>query len=556
MRRNPIIAAFAVLTMLLASGVGSVLRGAAAPAAAPQSASGSLTVNLDQCANDLSPCSWQNGDLNGNNSAYAEGDVVPFRLAIEGLSAGQHSIHINYDFTAGGHEAYDFLATYNVSETVDLCASGGGAVSSMCPVLPAPDVQAFPSDPFAVPGANNLTVAGAEAASGVSRNLTLFGGSIVSITPAAGPVHSGTTTGNSSADLVVTFNSTGSAVLLAWGGHLAASSYWMNSGGSPDGAGQVSGAPWHMRTQNLDGSGNKNQDRSIQPSALQAPTPTPTDTPTDTPTNTPTNTPTDTPTNTPTNTPTDTPTNTPTDTPTNTPTNTPTDTPTNTPTNTPTDTPTNTPTDTPTNTPTDTPTNTPTDTPTNTPTDTPTNTPTDTPTNTPTNTPTDTPTDTPTNTPVPVLSQITPTGTTCSQFTSSTAATLSSLQYSVKSGKIGQVNPGVFFYWVEVDANAGANTFLIVQSITTGNFSHFFGQAAGTAVYDSTCTKVASNISTSNGVTNATFTAGSAGTYVIGIKYDATSVTGFAAPNPSTVHYTFVENGFPSSAQGLNLVKK
>ncbi|MGE5248877.1 MAG: hypothetical protein ACM3QS_01585 [Bacteroidota bacterium] len=538
MMRKSLATTALVITLLITLGMGSLINGAAAPApeqAAPAlaNAAGSLNVDLDQCANQTTPCSWQNGDLNGNNSSYAEGDVVPFRLAIEGLAAGSHSIHINYDFTAGGHEAYDFLATYNATETVDLCAAGGGAVSSLCPSLPAPDVQAFPSDPFVVPGTlGSLSVAGAEAASGVSRNLTMFGGTITSITPASGPVHSGSTGGNSTADFVVNFDSTGSAVLFAWGGHLASSSYWKNTDGSPDGAGQVSGAPWHMRTQNLDGSGNKNQDRSIQPSALQAPTPTPTDTPT--------NTPTDTPTNTPTNTPTDTPTNTPTDTPTNTPT----DTPTNTPTNTPTDTPTNTPTDTPTNTPTDTPTNTPTNTPTDTP--------------TPTNTPTNTPTDTPTPTPIPVNSQITPTGTTCTEFVSGAATTLSQLQYSVKNGLVSQVNPGVFFYWVEVDAVAGSNTYTIDQAITTGNFdSHFFSQASGSFAYAPDCTKIGSTISTSNGVTTITFNAGTPGTYVIGIKYDAGSVVGFTAPSPgTTVSYTFTLDGFQTSTKGLDLVKK
>jgi hypothetical protein len=49
---------------------------------------GSLNVNLDECANKTTPCSWQNGGLNCNNSQYHEGSVVPVRLAVEGLSAG------------------------------------------------------------------------------------------------------------------------------------------------------------------------------------------------------------------------------------------------------------------------------------------------------------------------------------------------------------------------------------------------------------------------------------------------------------------------------------
>jgi hypothetical protein len=95
--------------------------------------------------------------------------------------------------------------------------------------------------------------------------------------------------GNSTGDMTVRFHASGAAVLLAWGGHLAQSAYWNRAiGGPSDGASMVSGSPWHMRTLQLDGAGNKNQDRSIQPSAivgelppfaLAAPTPTPRATP-------------------------------------------------------------------------------------------------------------------------------------------------------------------------------------------------------------------------------------------------------------------------------------
>lgn len=231
-------------------------------------------VNLDQCANDtpdVPPCDWQNGDLNGNNSAYAEGDVVPFRLAIEDLTAGTHTIHLNYDFTAQGHKAYDFLATYNATEAVDLCRPNGGGVSSLCGVmpdetnLPTAEVVAFPTDNFVADG---QSVSGAQAFSGVSQNLTVFGATLGSVS-VSGVTHTGPTDGNSFGDITVTFDTTGSssAVLMAWGGHLAQSAYWMENG-NPDGATQISGAPWHMRTQNLDGGGAANQDRSIQPSAL------------------------------------------------------------------------------------------------------------------------------------------------------------------------------------------------------------------------------------------------------------------------------------------------
>jgi len=271
-RRSFIVVAIAFVA------IASALAWSASPARA---AGGG--VDLDQWAS--SDRAWQNGNLNGNNSRYPEGGIVPFRVAFEGLKAGNHSIHINYDFTAGGHKAYDFLATWNVTNAAGkICSASGGAISSMCPSMSGASSFAFPSDGYR---ANGLTVSGAQAYSGSPRRLTIWGGTITSI---QGPTHAGSVNGNSTADFVVRFKSTGKAVLLAWGGHLAQSAYWDKANGGPrDGAAMVSGAPWHMRTLQLDGAGNKNQDRSIQPSAivgelppqaLAPPTPRPTAAPT------------------------------------------------------------------------------------------------------------------------------------------------------------------------------------------------------------------------------------------------------------------------------------
>jgi hypothetical protein len=273
-RRKRVAISFAILAMAVALLVLVV--------GVPSVRAASTTVNLDQWASK--DIAWQNGNLNGNNSKYPEGGIVPFRVAFEGLATGTHSIHINYDFTANGHKAYDFLATWDVTNAKGkICSKAGGAISSKCPSLGTSSSYPFPSDGYK---ANGLAVSGAEKYSAAPRRLTIYGGTITSI---KGPVHSGSPDGNSSADFVVTFKNTRSAVLFSWGGHLAQSAYWDRSRGGPsDGAAMVSGAPWHMRTLNIDGAGAKNQDRSIQPSAISgelppralAPQPRPTPTPT------------------------------------------------------------------------------------------------------------------------------------------------------------------------------------------------------------------------------------------------------------------------------------
>jgi hypothetical protein len=155
------------------------------------------------------------------------------------------------------------------------------------------------------------------------------------------------------------------------------------------------------------------------------------------------------------------------------------------------------------------------------------------------------------------VSKITPTGTTCRDFSSGTAQTLSSLNYSVSNGKISQnVNPGVFFYWVRVTAPAGNNTFTITQTITTGNFSGFFDLAGGSNVFDSNCNGVSETITQNGNTTTVMFNAPTAGTYFISIKYNSKSIAGDPAPSPgTTVHYNFMTTGVPGSTSGLDLIK-
>jgi hypothetical protein len=137
---------------------GAVLALLAVLGVAIQPAVAATTVNLDQWASTA--LAWQNGNLNGTNSRYPEGGIVPFRMAMEGLTVGDHSIHLNYDVTAGGHKAYDFLATWNVTNANGkICAMSGGAISTMCPSMPASSSAAFPNDPFVMDG---LSVHGAE----------------------------------------------------------------------------------------------------------------------------------------------------------------------------------------------------------------------------------------------------------------------------------------------------------------------------------------------------------------------------------------------------------
>jgi hypothetical protein len=157
------------------------------------------------------------------------------------------------------------------------------------------------------------------------------------------------------------------------------------------------------------------------------------------------------------------------------------------------------------------------------------------------------------------VSKITPTGTTCTQFRDGTAATLTSLNYSVAGGKVkNNVTPGVFFYWVSVTVPAGNNVVTVTQTITGVNtFTCKFDFASAQNVFNSNCTAVSSTIAqnAATGTVTVSFNAPVAGTYIISIKYDSKSIVGCNAPNPTTVHYDFATTGVAGSTSGLDLIK-
>src|SRR5262249_10889766 len=74
--------------------------------------------------------------------------------------------------------------------------------------------------------------------------------------------------------------------------------------------------------------------------------------------------------------------------------------------------------------------------------------------------------------------QIAPTNTTCQQFASGTAGTLTAITYSVRNGVISQAAPGVFFYFSRLTAPSASFTIDLTQTKDSlGNHASvsFFG---------------------------------------------------------------------------------
>jgi hypothetical protein len=167
--------------------------------------------------------------------------------------------------------------------------------------------------------------------------------------------------------------------------------------------------------------------------------------------------------------------------------------------------------------------------------------------------------------PVKTAGQIAPTNTTAAQFASGNSSTLSTINCSTDSnGNIAQsINPGVFFYFSFVTANAGDTITVFEVPPTVNSAGKTYNAApflvAGTSpgtleLFDSTGTNgVAGGTPvTVNGVQNGavTFVAPYTGTFVVQVKYSTKTVVGTPSPglnNSST--YTWTTNDPSNTAQ-------
>jgi hypothetical protein len=165
---------------------------------------------------------------------------------------------------------------------------------------------------------------------------------------------------------------------------------------------------------------------------------------------------------------------------------------------------------------------------------------------------------------VGIVSQITPTQTTCAEFASGTALTEPPITYSTKGTTISQTSPGVFFYWVKVTVSTpGVQTFNITQQTTynptTGK--RRFALAAGSFAYNGNCATLSTTITGSDADRKVVFTAATAGTYYIGLKYKTSAIVGSSPADtrfksPHNYLYTFSTTQVAGSTSTLALNHK
>ena len=227
----------------------------------------------DQCSNNTGTgygptdtgCRWLNGNLNKNNSLYQEGDATPQRLWLQGLTAGTvHTVTLKYGTTKGGKHAYDFLTTYDKSETwitlADRCEGIAGCETAAGDTLDIPIDPSVPDAYETAQGSRLFTLSGGMFAAGGATTPAIVSGSyagdsetVITIT---------FTVGASDGSMCVTDNKdvTTCSIVLWFGGHVAKQADW----GAGTGAASIDGSPYHVALHQIDSAAAGQRDNQMQ----------------------------------------------------------------------------------------------------------------------------------------------------------------------------------------------------------------------------------------------------------------------------------------------------
>jgi hypothetical protein len=144
---------------------------------------------------------------------------------------------------------------------------------------------------------------------------------------------------------------------------------------------------------------------------------------------------------------------------------------------------------------------------------------------------------------VPGEGKIAPTATTCNDFRLGTAGDLTTIFYGVKNGKIGNVSPGVLFYYSHATATGSSFTIDIVQTNNNAAFNLFGVHKGQVNLYNAADCSAASvrTTITASGTVHIVVSGATFGqTFIVGVKYDPGSVVGTTVgTSRPTVHYDF-----------------
>ncbi|WKZ29124.1 MAG: hypothetical protein QY323_00175 [Patescibacteria group bacterium] len=226
------------------------------------------SADLDQCSNgpvstpnDCTGSAWQNGNLNSNNSHYAEGQSAPYRVILENIpTTGTITLVIEYDIKHSGKHAIDYLTSFDRTEsTASPCDNVSPCSLSGTAAFPAPSSTNSPTSGQPTTSFNALPAS--------ERALSMYNASI-SGTGITYVSEGDLTASSASTQVQIQFTASESTVVFAWGGHIGSSSDW----GTGNSAGGISGSPYHMRLVSLTGANLGNQDRSLSADAVSAAT--------------------------------------------------------------------------------------------------------------------------------------------------------------------------------------------------------------------------------------------------------------------------------------------